>query len=129
MQRAVMTMPPGAGCLLANTFSLMRGLHRGYQRRRTTAAERADYRYFHDVLDLNLGSGYFSFDRFTEGPNVQSDASKSTFFRAKKLDTIRAFYTIRADTNLEGGLTNTLLILLQTQAPITGWLIRDGGDV
>ena len=35
MQRAVMTMPPGAGCLLHNTYVLMSGLKFGWNKRRT----------------------------------------------------------------------------------------------
>ena len=76
MQRAVLTMPPGAGCLLANMFCLFAGLVLPWHRRRTTAAERRNYRFFHDVLQLNLGRGYFSFDRFKQAPETCSDASK-----------------------------------------------------
>ena len=76
MQRAVMTMPPGAACLLSNLYSLMSGLQLNWQRKRTTAAERADYRFFHDVMLLNKGRGYFSHDLFSEGDEVRSDASK-----------------------------------------------------
>ena len=76
MQRAVMTMPPGAACLLANTYSLMAGLTLPWHKRRTTLAERRDFRFFHDVLKLNMGQGYFSFDQFNAGPAIFSDASK-----------------------------------------------------
>lgn len=76
MQRAVMTMPPGAACLLANTFALMTKLTLGWQQRRTTRAERSDYRFFYDILSLNLGKGYFDTSHFQEGPTVMSDASK-----------------------------------------------------
>lgn len=76
MQSAVRTMPPGAACLLANTYAMMEGLRLPWARRRTRARERSDYRFFHDVLGLNLGRGFFSTDAFTEGPTVLSDASK-----------------------------------------------------
>ena len=75
MQRAVMTMPPGAACLLANTYALMSGLKFGWSKRRTSSAERADYRFFFDVLEANVGSGYFRFDAFAEAPEIRSDAS------------------------------------------------------
>ena len=78
MQRAVLTMPPGAQCLMANMFVLMQGLKLPWHKRRTTAAERQDYRFFHDVLSLNLGRGYFNFDRFSEAPTIWSDASKQS---------------------------------------------------
>ena len=57
MQWAVMTLPPGAACLLANTYSLMSGLKFGWSKRRTTKAERDDYGYFLDVLEMNAGRG------------------------------------------------------------------------
>ena len=44
MQRAVLTMPPGASCLLANIFLLMVGLSVAWQKRRTTRQERQDYK-------------------------------------------------------------------------------------
>lgn len=76
MQRATMTMPPGAACLMANMYALMAGLKMGWQQRRTTGAERADYRFFHDVLASNAGQGFFCHQHFKEGPGVQSDASR-----------------------------------------------------
>ena len=78
MERAVKTMPPGAGCLLANVFLLMVGLSLAWQKRRTTRKEREDYRFFYDVLNSNLGKGYYTTDRFQEGPTVYSDASRSS---------------------------------------------------
>ena len=78
MERAVKTMPPGASCLLANVFLLMVGLSLAWQKRRTTRKEREDYRFFHDVLNSNLGKGYYTTDRFQEGPTVYSDASRSS---------------------------------------------------
>jgi hypothetical protein len=78
MERAVKTMPPGASCLLANVFLLMVGLCLAWQKRRTTRKEREDYRFFYDVLNSNLGKGYYTTDRFQEGPTVYSDASRSS---------------------------------------------------
>ena len=42
MQRALLTMPPGAACFMANLFALMRGLSVPWQKRRTrwTPAQR-----------------------------------------------------------------------------------------
>ena len=65
-----------AGCLLANIFALMIGLSVAWQKRRTTRAERQDYRFFYDILTLNLGRGYFRTDHFKKGPTVYSDASR-----------------------------------------------------
>ena len=77
MQRAVLTMPPGASCLLANIFLLMAGLSVAWQKRRTTRKERQDYKFFYNVLRANYGRGYYTTDRFQEGPTVFSDASRS----------------------------------------------------
>ena len=77
MQRAVMTLPPGASCLLASVYAMMAGLTLGFQRRRTSRLERADYLLVHDLLGLNLGKGYFSYDQFDRAPPVWTDASKS----------------------------------------------------
>ena len=68
-------MPPGAQCLLANLFALMGGLTYPWQQRRTTNAERTNYKFFADMLLYNC-AGYFSYDQFAEGPTVLSDASK-----------------------------------------------------
>jgi hypothetical protein len=43
MQRAVLTLPPGAACFLANLFALMRGLSMPWQRRRVPAKARSDF--------------------------------------------------------------------------------------
>ena len=42
-QRLIMTLPPGAACLIVNCYLLMTGLSVPWQRRRTTRAERVDY--------------------------------------------------------------------------------------
>ena len=80
IQRAIMTFPPGAACLLTNCYILMSGLIFPWQKRRTTAAERADYRFVHDMLKLNVGKGYYRYDGFEEAPTVHTDASKSKGF-------------------------------------------------
>ena len=77
MQRGIMTLPPGAACLLVNCYRLMSGLHVSWQQRRTTRAERSDYRFVHDLLRFNQGRGYYSYDGFDIGPEMRSDASKS----------------------------------------------------
>ena len=77
MQRAIMTFPPGAACLLVNCYRLMAGLTLSWHKRRTTRSERADYRFVHDLLRLNLGKGYYSYEGFGVGPEYRSDASKS----------------------------------------------------
>eukprot|EP00965_Chrysotila_dentata_P136874 4526864-Pleurochrysis_carterae.AAC.1 len=50
IQRAVMTLPPGAGCLLANFFAFMRGLSLPYHMRRTSSALRRDLATVADLL-------------------------------------------------------------------------------
>ena len=77
MQRAVMTFPPGAACLLVNCYLLMSGLTLPWQARRTTKAERLDYEFVHHLLRINMGRGYYSYDGFGSGPEYLSDASKS----------------------------------------------------
>ena len=77
VQRAIMTMPPGAACLLVNCYTLMSRLSLPWHSRRTTKAERDDYKFVHDLLQYNVGSGYYSYADFKEGPTVLSDASKS----------------------------------------------------
>ena len=77
-QRAVMTFPPGAACLVTNFFLLMAGLVLPWQKRRTTQAARFDARFMAELLGLNLGRGYFSYDQFRTGLGVRSDASKGS---------------------------------------------------
>ena len=78
LQRAVLTLPPGASCLLANLFSLMRGLQRPQDRRRLSKESRRDLSSAASLLDLNQGHGYFSYDLFKPAPPVYTDASKSS---------------------------------------------------
>ena len=77
MQRAIMTLPPGASCLLAGLFALMRGLSLPWQQRRVTRANRNDFSALKELLELNLGKGYYSFDQFARASAVYTDASKS----------------------------------------------------
>ena len=79
MQRAILTLPPGASCLLASTFALMAGLLLPWQRRRTTKEERSDYALIlASLLRLNMGRGFYRYDDFQRGRALAlSDASKS----------------------------------------------------
>ena len=78
LQRAVLTLPPGASCLLSNLFALMRGLSRPHDRRRTSSSSRRDLASAASLLDLNQGRGYFSHDQFGRASPVFTDASKSS---------------------------------------------------
>lgn len=78
MMRAVMTLPPGAACFLANLFALMRGLVLPWQQRRTSRALRMDFKVLYDLLNMNLGKGYFAFDQFARVPDIDTDASKES---------------------------------------------------
>ena len=78
MQRAIMTMPPGAACLLSSLFALMAGLSLAWHKRRTTKSERDNYRFFANILRLNLGRGYYTHSSFAKGETVKSDASKKS---------------------------------------------------
>ena len=77
VQRAILTMPPGAACLLVNCYAMMSTLTLPWHSKRTTRAERDDYRFIHDCLLYIDGRGYYSYDGFPVGPCVLSDASKS----------------------------------------------------
>ena len=77
MQRAIMTLPPGAACFLANLFSLMRGLSLPWQKRRVSRVTRRDFTAIKELLELNMGKGYYSFDLFSRALAVYTDASKS----------------------------------------------------
>ena len=76
MQRAIRTLPPGAACLLVNCFLMMQGLSLPWHSRRTTRAERQDYKFVHDMLQLNGARGYYSYDGFGNAPGCLSDAFK-----------------------------------------------------
>eukprot|EP00965_Chrysotila_dentata_P038251 1270896-Pleurochrysis_carterae.AAC.1 len=75
MQRAVMTLPPGGGCLLANFFASMRDLSLPYHMRRTSLALRRDLATVADLLQRNMGCGFYRFDDFRRMPAVDTDAS------------------------------------------------------
>ena len=77
MQRACLTLPPGAVCMLASIYALMAGLTLGFQKRRTTAVVRADFAGIRDLLARGMGRGFFSYDQFGRAPCVWTDASKS----------------------------------------------------
>ena len=76
-QRAVMTLPPGARCLLQPIYAAMHGLKHAWQQRKTNKLERTAWLFLYEVLALNMGRGYFSYDGFSPGPAVCTDASKS----------------------------------------------------
>ena len=78
LQRAVLTLPPGASCLLSNLFSLSRGLRHPHARCRNTKACKMDLDWAAHLLSLNEGKGFFSYDRFGRAPLVATDASKSS---------------------------------------------------
>ena len=80
VQRATMTMPPGASVYLAHTLALMAGLKLPWHRRRITREVRRDLTLLADVLEANLGRGYFSYDTFEWAPAVYTDASKEARF-------------------------------------------------
>ena len=82
MHRAVLTLPPGAACLLASVFALMAGLLLPWARKRTTAAERADYALLASLLSMNLGRVFYLLDAFQSAGRALalSDASKSDDF-------------------------------------------------
>lgn len=80
MQRACMTLPPGAACLVVSLFTLMAGLRLPWHRRRTTKRVRGDFEWLHFLLELNMGVGYYAYSLFKWGAGVRSDASASKTF-------------------------------------------------
>ena len=76
-QRAVLTFPPGASCLLTTCYLQQRGLKLLWHSRRTTRAERLDYCFIRDLLKLNMGKGYYSHAHLSTAPVILSDASDS----------------------------------------------------
>jgi hypothetical protein len=77
MQRAIMTLPPGAACLLVGLFTLMAGLKLPWHKRRTNKGVRDDFNWLNKLLSLNMGRGFYSYANFRRAPEVRSDASKS----------------------------------------------------
>eukprot|EP00966_Prymnesium_polylepis_P277646 6414656-Prymnesium_polylepis.1 len=60
MQRAVLTLPPGAACLLGlagQSFHPHGGT--GWHARRVNRAARVDMMWLHRLLRLNLGRGFY----------------------------------------------------------------------
>ena len=78
-QRAVMTMPPGAACLVTNFFLLMSGLMLPWHKRRVPRAARCDAEFIARLLELNLGRGCYSYAHFGQAPVVYSDACKGGY--------------------------------------------------
>ena len=77
MQRACMTFPIGAACLVMSMFALTVGLKLPWHRRRVTKTARRDMWTVWELLQLNLGQGYYAFTNFLWGPEVATDASRS----------------------------------------------------
>jgi len=78
MQRAVMTLPPGASCLLAGLFALMAGLKLPWHLRRLNRSVKGDLKWLHKLLSINMGRGFYSLEHFAKAPMCLSDASKSS---------------------------------------------------
>ena len=77
MQRAIMTFPPGAACLLVSIFTLMAGLKLPWHCRRLPSHAKADLRWVRYLLLLNAGMGHYSLSLFAMAAVVLSDASRS----------------------------------------------------
>ena len=77
MQRAVLTFPKGASCLLVSCYHGMKNLSLPWHRSRTSKTERGFYLIVHDLLQLNLGRGHYRYDDFKRAPPILSDACKS----------------------------------------------------
>ena len=77
MQRAIMTLPPGAGWMLVPLFAMMCGLKLPWHRRRTTRQVRDNFLYCGQLLKAAMGRGYYSYANFRSAPPVWTDASKS----------------------------------------------------
>jgi hypothetical protein len=77
MQRACMTLPPGAASLLMALFALTAGLRLPWHKRRLTRMVRSNFKHLHALLSQNLGRGYYSYDLFERAPEVRTDASRS----------------------------------------------------
>ena len=80
MQRACMTFPIGAACLVMSMFALTVGLKLPWHRRRVTKTARRDMWTVWELLQLNLGQGYYAFTNFLWGPEVATDASRSSSY-------------------------------------------------
>ena len=78
MHRAILTLPPGAACLLSPLLALMAGLKLAWAKRRTTKRVRDAFTTVAHLLERNLGQGYYSLENFELAPEVRSDACKSS---------------------------------------------------
>ena len=77
MQRAIMTLPAGAACLLYGLYTLMSGLKLGWHARRSNKGVRDDLSWLRKLLTINLGRGFYSLANFLWAPDFWSDSSKS----------------------------------------------------
>ena len=93
LQRAVLTLPPGASCLLVGLFTLMAGLTLPWHRRRVNKGFKEDMRWLHRLLSLNLGRGFYTYEHFPRAPEARSDASKSTAFSGGGWATRDGYYS------------------------------------
>ena len=78
MQRAIMTLPAGAACLLYGLYTLMSGLKLGWHARRSNKGVRDDLSWLRKLLTINLGRGFYSLANFLWAPDFWSDSSKSS---------------------------------------------------
>ena len=60
MQRAIMTLPAGAACLLYGLYTLMSGLKLRWHARRSNKGVRDDLSWLRKLLTINLGRGFCS---------------------------------------------------------------------
>ena len=78
MQRAILTLPAGAACLLYGLYTLMSGLKLGWHARRSNKGVRDDLSWLRKLLTINLGRGFYSLANFSWAPDLWTDASKSS---------------------------------------------------
>ena len=83
LQRAALTLPPGARCLLAPLYAAMSGLTRPWQKRNTNMRLREDLRTLHRMLALNMGKGFYSYALHRRAPDVWTDASRQDPIRGE----------------------------------------------
>jgi len=79
MQRAIMTLPPGAACLLSGVYHMVSSLSLRWHCKRTNRAERMDYAAVAEMLRLNMGRGYYRYDDFRRLGPIVSDACKGRY--------------------------------------------------
>ena len=58
MQRAIMTLPPGAAWLIVPLFAMMCRLKLPWHRRRPNKEVRSNFQYCHDLLAASMGRGF-----------------------------------------------------------------------